>query len=107
MKVVVMDDSGQVADLPNLKDVPSWLRRNRAQKRLSMQDLGDRLGVTKQAVYSWEQGLVSPTTDNLAKLVALFAQIPVQKTKNTVEHAKTRLDAIDALLRPHARNVTR
>lgn len=104
MKVVVLDDNGKVVELPSLQDVPRWLKRGRIGKRMSMQDLGDRLGVTKQAVYSWESGLASPTPENLAKLVAIFSALtPIN---NEPVKKKSKLDAIDALLRPHAKNVS-
>lgn len=102
MKVVVLDDDGQVVSLPKTDEVPDWLKKNRSDKNLSMQELGDFLGVTKQAVYSWEKGVASPTAENLAKLVGFFGPKPLpEKTKKKA----SKMDAINALLMPHAKNV--
>jgi transcriptional regulator with XRE-family HTH domain len=101
MKVVVLDDAGQVIELPALTEVPDWLRKVRAANSLSMQALGDMLGVTKQAIYSWEKGVASPTQENLAKLVSAF-----KMEKAEPKAKKSKMDAINDLLKPHAKNVT-
>lgn len=102
MKIVVLDDAGQVVNLPALKDVPEWLRKSRVSSNLSMQALGDMLGVTKQAVYSWEKGVASPTQENLAKLVSFFKP---DTEKAQAKPKKSKMDAINDLLKPHAKNV--
>jgi predicted transcriptional regulator len=103
MKVVVLDDAGQVVDLPDLAEVPDWLKKVRTENSLSMQALGDMLGVTKQAVYSWEKGVASPTQENLAKLVSVFK--PEKNAQPQKTSKKSKMDAINDLLRPHAKNV--
>ena len=115
MKVVVMDDEGQIVTLPSPQEIPSWLRKNRTENKMSMQEIGDRLGVTKQAVYSWESGIAVPTAENLAKLVGVFDFVeeePAKPTTKATTHTpakavkRSKLDAIDALLKPHAKNVS-
>lgn len=120
MKVVVMDDAGNVVELPPVDEVPNWLKQKRTEKKISMQDLGEQLGVTKQAVYSWESGIATPTPENLAKLVALFGE-QTQKTVKAVKSspsasrmaAKLRAGTSDSrksaedLLMSHAQNVSK
>ena len=102
MKVVVMDDEGHIVSLPQAEDIPTWLKKHRADNNLSMQEIGNQLGVTKQAVYSWESGIAVPTAENLAKLVGMFGEPPTAKKKNK----KSKMDAINDLLKPHAKNVS-
>jgi transcriptional regulator with XRE-family HTH domain len=105
MKLVAMDDDGRTIDLPNAEAVPSWIKTKRSEKKLSLQDLGTALGVTKQAVYSWESGISAPTAENLTKLVSLFREAPAPAPKAKKKTA-SKMDAVDALLMPHARNAT-
>lgn len=101
MRLVVLDKDGNEVRLPTTTEIPSWLRRSRSERKFSMQDIADLLGVSKQAVHYWETGLVSPNPDNLTKLVAIFSGA----TKKLEIPKKSKMDAIDALLRPHAKNV--
>jgi transcriptional regulator with XRE-family HTH domain len=108
MKIVVMDDDGHIVTLPSAQEVPSWLKKNRADSKMSMQEVGDQLGVTKQAVYSWESGIAVPTAENLAKLVGVFDEVEEKAAPVAAAPVKKRskMDAIDDLLKPHARNVS-
>ena len=106
MKVVVMDDDGHIVTLPSAQEVPSWLKKNRSDSKMSMQEVGDQLGVTKQAVYSWESGIAVPTAENLAKLVGVFSEVEEQVASAPPVKKRSRMDAIDDLLKPHAKNVS-
>ena len=62
MKIVVMDDDGHIVTLPSAQEVPSWLKKNRADSKMSMQEVGDQLGVTKsQRLRTWLSLLASST----------------------------------------------
>lgn len=52
-----------------LYDKIAFLRKN---KSLSQQDLADRLNVSRQTVYKWEQGITSPDITKLPELASLF-----------------------------------
>ena len=44
----------------------------RREKRLTQEELADRLGVSRQAVSKWESGAAQPETDKLARLSGLL-----------------------------------
>ena len=45
---------------------------------VSQEELGARLGVSRQAVSKWEKGLSSPSTANLIALAKLYG-VPAQQ----------------------------
>ena len=45
---------------------------NRKRLKLTQKDLSEKLGVKKNTVSSWEQGLSTPNIDTLAMLLDLF-----------------------------------
>lgn len=102
MKLVALADDGSVINLPALDTVPAWLKSKRLEKKLSLADLGEVLGVTKQAVFSWESGIASPTTEHLVKLVAAFQEDAAEKPATKATASK--MDAVDDLLMSHASN---
>lgn len=40
----------------------------RDKSRLTLQEVGDRVGVSRQAVWAWESGVRAPSLANVAKL---------------------------------------
>ena len=44
----------------------------RKQKGLSQEQLGERLGVTRQTISKWELGITTPEMDKLIQLSDLF-----------------------------------
>ena len=56
----------------DIMKIGSKLQKLRKQKGLSQEDLAEILGVTRQAVYKWEQDISLPETDKLVKLAKLF-----------------------------------
>lgn len=48
---------------------PDQIRGLREGLGLSQQEFADRIGVTKQAVSSWETGASSPSIENLLRMV--------------------------------------
>ena len=44
----------------------------RKQAGLSQEQLGEKLGVSRQAVSKWESGTADPSTSNLLALAKLF-----------------------------------
>lgn len=53
----------------NFSETLKYLRRN---KNLSQEKLAEDLGISRQAVSKWENGLAEPDTSNLIKLAELF-----------------------------------
>jgi transcriptional regulator with XRE-family HTH domain len=47
---------------------PSLLKSNREARRMSMEELAARVGVSGQKVEQWESGLARPTRDKWARL---------------------------------------
>lgn len=50
----------------------SQIRGLREGLGLSQEEFAKRIGMTKQAVSSWESGLVKPSVDTLAKIASEF-----------------------------------
>lgn len=48
------------------------IRDKRKSQRLSVAHLASTLGISKSAVYNWEQGLRTPDTDTLKRLAIVF-----------------------------------
>ena len=48
------------------------IAKARRKKRLTQEELADRLGVSRQAVSKWESGAALPETDKLARLSGLL-----------------------------------
>ena len=54
--------------------IPAKLRDARRALRLTQEDLGSRVGITRQAVSAFESGSKSPEPDTFAKLADALAQ---------------------------------
>ena len=93
-RLIAVHEDGTEVSIPLDEQIPSWLKRVRAANNLSMQELGAKLGVSKQAVYLWESGTSTPTMARILKLMELFA------TDNTPVEVTA-----ESLLLPHASNV--
>ena len=53
------------------------LRALRIENRLTLQELGDKVGLGKEAIYKYEKGIVvNPKRDLIAKLAKLFNVSP-------------------------------
>lgn len=48
------------------------LKELRERSQLSYQEVGDRIGLTKQSIFKFEKGLKNPSTDTVIKLCELF-----------------------------------
>lgn len=53
-----------------------YLKKLRAESNLSQEQLAERLGLSRQSVSKWEQGISTPDTDNFVKLSEIY-NIPV------------------------------
>lgn len=60
------------------KEKLSFLRKQRGMTQL---ELAERLGISRQAVSRWEQGMSEPSTENLVSIGKLF-DIPVDSLVN-------------------------
>jgi DNA-binding XRE family transcriptional regulator len=75
MKLVAVSDDGSQVELPQQKDVPAYIQSSRLNMDMSLQQVAASIGVTRQAVWGWENGKSCPTVTNLTKLVSLFEGI--------------------------------
>lgn len=57
---------------PELIDFPAFLKTSRIRLGLTQQRLSKKLGVSKQTIAFWEQGLRNPPADKKAKLMAIL-----------------------------------
>lgn len=48
------------------------LRQIRKERGMSAQEIAEKLGITRQAVFSWERGTSKPTLTNALKLAAML-----------------------------------
>lgn len=48
------------------------IKNLRIERRLTQQEVADALGVSKNTIYSWENGVRSPTLDMLSTLADFF-----------------------------------
>ena len=48
------------------------IKELRKQNHLTQSELGSKLGVIKQTVSSWENGVSSPNNDTLANIASIF-----------------------------------
>ena len=54
------------------KTIGEIIAQKRKEKKLTQDELAERMGVSAQAVSKWENGRAKPTTDILRKLSALW-----------------------------------
>lgn len=67
------------------------LKNIRKQKKISQENLAEKLGVSRQSVSKWECGEAYPTMDNIIKLCTLFNC----KINNLVHDDLTDIDSLD------------
>lgn len=60
----------------NLKKMGETIKTEREKRRLTLQEVGDAVGVTPQAVYNYENGEREPRDEIKARL-ARFFQLPI------------------------------
>jgi len=74
----------------------------RAARRVSMVELGEKVGISASAIYSYERGLMNPRRPKLADKIASAVDVngdwlfQTGKPSNRLEHAIDQL--IDAIL---------
>lgn len=59
-------------DIPIMHDFYLKLRKLRKDKKITQQQLADRLGITKAMVSAYENGIQLPSYDILIKIAAIF-----------------------------------
>lgn len=96
-KMMAVSDSGHEYVLPSKEEIPAWIIKHRNARFLTGKQLGELLGVTKQAVGQWESGRSSPSLERIVSMIELFHG---EETTDAVEEATS-------LLAAHATNVTK
>lgn len=59
-----------------MKTKRSLLRNYRKQADLTQEELGRKIGVSRQTINNWEAGLYSPTEDNIVEMAKIFNITP-------------------------------
>lgn len=59
-------------------DFAQWLKHLRTAKDLTMQQVGDALGITRASISNWESGLTSPAKGKLPALARLYG-VPIER----------------------------
>lgn len=96
VRLIAVDETGREISLPEDSQVPGWIKKSRKLSGMSLQELADKMSVSKQAVYLWEAGSSSPTVERLVKLMTIFSGVDDDD----------KLSKVDALLLPHASNTS-
>ena len=70
------------------------LRKLREAAGLTQRELGNRIGVSGQAVAQWETGVKRPSVENLTKLADVLGHSSIETTRiylisTGAEHART------------------
>ena len=65
-----------------MKRFPEKVRELRLSKRMSQDEMGDMLGVSRAAVSEWEKGKSVPRLDKLAEITRFFG-IPLSELTDT------------------------
>lgn len=55
-----------------MSEILPGIRAKRKDRGLTMDQLADRLGVTRQAVFNWESGGTLPTADKLPEIARVL-----------------------------------
>ena len=91
-RLIVVTEAGDELEIPKADKVQPWLLKLREDKKLTQKALGQVCGVTAQAVCRWEQGVSSPSLDNVVRLMETFLVSPqdenVRPLDGLLEHAK-------------------
>lgn len=77
------------------------LRELREEKNLSQQELANLLGVSKQSIYKWENGINKPDTENIKQLSNLF-EIKIDDMLNNKELKEIKSENINILNKKQA-----
>ncbi len=77
----VKDEKGNVFPLPPEKNFGKWLKLQAHKKEMSYGEIGEKCGVSKQAVSLWARELSKPSLEKLALLAGLFNE-PVKPAKS-------------------------
>ena len=72
MMFIAVDEDGTHIPLPDLDHIGAYIRGEREARGMSLRDLARKLGVQRQAVWSWEVGRANPSMERLAEIVKLF-----------------------------------
>ena len=67
------------------------LKAQRLRCKMTQEFVADALGVSRQAVSKWENGVVDPSTSNLLALAKLYG-ISAEELLKSVAHSKDRGD---------------
>ena len=76
------------------------IRAARTEKRLSLKQLAEKLGVTVAAISQWETGAASPSNKNRAKLSAILNISAQEMLGVYVEHPATLVKDVASIIRP-------
>ena len=72
MGIIITNSRGKHLTVPETADIPGFLKKHREAFGMTLQAVGEIVGVSRQAVYHWETGDSVPTNDNLFALVRYF-----------------------------------
>ena len=66
-----------------VKSLGEVLKRHRESCKMTQEFVAETLGVSRQAVSKWENGVSEPSTSNLMALAKLFGVLPEDLLKET------------------------
>lgn len=66
---------------PTRREMAKWLKEARIKAGLTVVDVSKRVGVSRQAIYRWEDGLSVPLSKTWIRLCALYETAVPQQTQ--------------------------
>lgn len=77
-----------------------YLKQLRNEKGLSQEQLAEKIGLSRQSISKWEQGLSTPDVDNFVKLAKIY-NVPIESllkgepVENTTSEHNTEASAVN------------
>lgn len=69
--------------------IGEWLMQQRVKQGLSLQDIADRMGLSKSTIYYWETGKRTIYADNMFAYCYVLNADPMQLVKDVTSTKKT------------------
>jgi len=81
IELVLVDDDGNAARLPDKETMAAWIRQERTARGMSIPALAAEVGTSRQLVHQWENGTCYPRMPYLEAIIVLFGAPPVPEGK--------------------------
>ena len=76
-----------------MSDFARNIKRRRAERGMSQEQLAEKLGVSRQAVSKWENGTSDPSTSNLLAIARLYGVSAEELLRSAGDGGKQRKES--------------